>query len=247
MNFAKIIKFDFMNILRNPMLFTMNTIFPLILFGGFGVVTSKNFGGGNVSSYDYYGVTTMIFSAILISMTVTNTFMEETVKRGNIRLVYAPVSKTEIYLSKLIATYIFATISYTIVSLIEQYVFHSNFGGKNIMYILVLINFLSLFGCSLGTLVCCIFKSEERANAIMPIVLLLFVIFGGIFSPVGHYGVILQKIACISPVKWVTECAFRIIYDNDYSIWLSTIAILLFASIICIIICKIIFKPEEYV
>ncbi|MBG9793995.1 ABC transporter permease [Paenibacillus dendritiformis] len=247
MNFLRIIRFDFINIVRSPMLLIMNTVFPIVLFIGFGFVTSSNFGGGQVSSYDYYGVTTIIFSAIMISMTVTNTFMSKEVKKGNIRLAYAPVNKTEIYLSKLIATYIFGSLSYAIIILVEQTVFQINFGGKNMGYILLLINILTFFGCCLGTLVCCLFKSEERANAIMPILALLFVFFGGIFSPVGHYGQFLQQVANFSPVKWVTDSSFQIIYDQDFGIYLPTIAFLLFFSFICIGISQIIFKPEEYV
>lgn len=247
MNFIRIVSFDLMNIVRSPMLLIMNTIFPLVLFIGFGFVTNSNFGGGQVSSYDYYGVTTMIFSAIMISMTVTNTFMSKDVKKGNIRLAYAPVHKAEIYLSKLIATYIFGSISYSLLVLVEQSVFQINFGGKNMGYILLLINILTFFGCCLGTLVCCLFRSEERANAIMPILSLLFVFFGGIFSPVGHYGPFLQKVANFSPVKWVTESSFQIIYDHDFGIYLPTIAFLLLVSFICIGISQIMFKPEEYV
>lgn len=100
MNFIKIIKFDFMNIIKNPMLLIVNTIFPFILIGVMGLVTSGSFGAGNVSSFDYNGITMMIFVAFLIAMTASNTFMEEKVKRGNTRIIYAPVSKVKIYLSK---------------------------------------------------------------------------------------------------------------------------------------------------
>lgn len=247
MNFIRIVKFDFINIIRTPMLLIFNTIFPLILFGGIGFVSNSNFGGGIISSYDFYGVGTMIFIAIFISLTATNTFMEKKVLKGNVRLVYAPVSKMEIYLSKLISTYIFGTISYSIISLIEQYIFNVNFGGNNILYIIFLISLLALFGCALGTMFCCIFKREEGATAITTLITLVFIFFGNIFSLVGHLSEMLQNVACLSPVKWVTECALRIIYNNDFSIYKITIGILLGASVICIIVCQIIFKPEEYV
>lgn len=247
MNFIKIVKFDFMNILRNPTLVIFNTVFPLILIGVMGFVTKGGYGAGDVSSYDYYGVTMMIFTALFISMTASNTFMEEKVKSGNTRIVYAPVSKTEIYLSKLIATYILGTVSYSVLLLVGQYLFHINFGGKNLLSIILLINVFSFFGCCLGTLFCCIFKSEEAANSVMQILLYLFIFLGGLFFPVASLGKVVETISYLSPVKWVTECAFRIIYDNDFSIYIPTIAVVLFASIVCIIICQIIFKPGEYV
>ncbi|MDP4145532.1 MAG: ABC transporter permease [Bacillota bacterium] len=247
MNFFKIIKFDFMNILRNPMLVMFNTIFPLILIGVMGFVTKGGYGAGVVSSYDYYGVTMMIFVALMISMTATNAFMEERVKRGNIRIVFAPVSKTEIYLSKLISTYILGTISYSIILLAGQYLFHINFGGESLPYIMLLINTLSLFGCSLGVLFCCIFKREEAANSTMQIPILLFVFFGGSFFSAASLGKLAEKISYLSPIKWITQSAFQIIYDSNFSIYVPTLALMLLASIICIIICEFIFKPEEYV
>ncbi|MBW9147790.1 ABC transporter permease [Clostridium sp. CM028] len=247
MNFIKIVKFDFMNIIRNPTLLMFNTVFPIIMIAVMGFVTKGNYGAGHVSSYDYYGVTMMIFTALFIAMTASNTFMEERVKEGNTRIVYAPVSKTEIYLSKLIATYILGTVSYSVLLLVGQYIFHINFGGKNILYIMLLINIFSLFGCSVGTMFCCIFKSEEGANSVMQIFLFLFIFLGGLFFSVASLGTIVEKTSYLSPVKWVTECAFKVIYDNDFSIYLPTLLIVLFSSIICIIICQITFKPEEYV
>lgn len=246
MNFIRIARLDFTNILRNPMLMIINTITPLLLVAGFGLVTQNEFGKGSISAYDYYGVTTMIFSAMMICLTVTNTFMEEKVKRGNLRVAYTPISKAGIYLTKLVATYIFGTIVFGAITIIEQYVFHINFGGRNILYILLLINVLVLFGCCLGTMFCSILKSEEMANTIMPLVVIVLVFFSGFFFPIGHFGKTVQEIAHLSPATWATECAFRIIYDNDFDIYPNTIAFLLIASVVCIIISQIAFKPEEY-
>ncbi|MEH6888439.1 ABC transporter permease [Bacillus sp. JJ864] len=247
MNFIKIIKFDFMNILRNPALLITNTIFPFILIGVMGFATKGGYGSGPISSYDYYGVTMMIFTALLIAVTATNTFMEEKVKRGNTRITYAPVSKTEIYLSKLISTYMLGTISYSVILFVGQYLLHINFGQENLLYIMLLMNMLTLFGCSLGTMFCSIFKNEEVANSVMQIPILVFVFFGGSFFPIASLGKIIEKISYISPIKWVTECAFKVIYDHDFSTYIPTLSFLLFASIVCMIVCQITFKPEEYV
>lgn len=247
MNFIKIVKFDFMNILRNPMLVLYNTVFPLMMIGIMGFVTKGSYTAGDIGSYDYYGVTMMIFTTLMIALTASNTFMEEKVKKGNARIVYAPISNLEIYLSKLISTYILGTISYSVILLVGQYLFHINFGGKNLIYIMLLINILCFFGSSLGTMSCCIFKSEEGANSVMNIPILLFVFLGSLFFPVASLGKLMERISYVSPVKWVTECAFQVIYDNDFSIYLLAVIIMLLGSIFCIIVCQITFKPEEYV
>ncbi|WP_406589288.1 ABC transporter permease [Bacillus atrophaeus] len=247
MNFIRILKFDFMNILRTPALLLVNTVFPFILIATMGFVTKSNFGTSSVSSYDYYGVNMTIFAVALIAMTAANTFMEEKVRKGNIRILYAPVSKMDIYLSKLISTYLFGTISYSFILFLAQTLFQLNFGGRNLPYVMLLINIFLLFGCCFGTMFCCICKNEEQANSIMQIPVAFFVFFGGVFFGIHRLGVTVNKISNLSPVKWVSECAFRIFYDNDFSIFLPVLSSLLLASIVCIIVSQIVFKPEEYV
>lgn len=247
MNFIRIVKFDFMNIVKNPMLIIFNTIFPILLIASIGFITSGSYGREYITSYDYYGVTMMIFTALLSSMTATNAFMEEKVKKGNTRIAYAPVNKTEIYLSKLVATYILATVSYSFILFVGQYFFYINFGKDNFFYVLLLINLLSLFGCALGTLFCSIFKSEETANSLMQIPILIFIFLGGAFFPAASLGKVVNIISYASPIKWITECIFKVIYDNNFSLYMPTIVIILTATVVCILMCQVFFKPEEYV
>lgn len=169
MSLLKLITFDFMNILRNPVLVIANTAFPFVLILVMGFVTKSSFGAGGVSSYDYYGVNMMIFTAALIAMTTSNTFMEEKVKKANLRIVYAPVSTTSIYLSKLLSTFIFSVIMYSMNVLIAQTIFHLNFGGQYLTYFMLLLYVFLFFGCCLGTMFCSLFKNEEQANGIMQI------------------------------------------------------------------------------
>lgn len=247
MKFLRIVKFDLMNILKNPALLIVNTILPVILILIMGFITRGGYGTDFMNSYDYYGVTMMILSAMFIAMTATNAFMEESVKRGNTRIVYAPVSKTEIYMSKLVSTFILGAVSFSIIILIGQYIFGINFGRGNIFYIILLINMLSLFGCSLGVMFCCIFKSEEGANAVIQLPIMLFIFFGDSFFSISGLGKIFEEISCISPVKWVTECAFKVIYDGNFSTYLSTMIMLLLGSLLCVAVSQLLFKPEEYV
>ena len=111
MNLLRILRQDLGNIIHNPSLIFSNTILPLILIGVMGFVTKGGFGTEPVSSFDYYGVNMMIFSVSMIAITATNAFMEERVKRGNFRIAYAPVSKQEIYLSKILSSYLLSAIS----------------------------------------------------------------------------------------------------------------------------------------
>lgn len=245
MNFIKIVKFDFMNIVRNPTLLFCNTLLPVVLIWVMGFATKNRFSADPVSSYDYYGINMVILSAALVAMTATNTFMEDTVKKGNVRIIFSPVSKSEIYLSKLLSTYLLSTITYTVVLLFGQYLFRINFGSHKINYIIVLINAFLFFGTCLGILSSCIFKTEEKANAAIQIPIAIFIFFGGVFFGIHRLGPIVNSISMISPVKWVSECAVKIIYDNEFSLFYPVIGGLYTISFIFIIICQFVFKPED--
>ncbi|GGP16937.1 transport permease protein [Oceanobacillus neutriphilus] len=199
-----------------------------------------------MSSYDYYGVSMVILSALLIIMTATNAFMEGRVKQANIRMIYAPIPKFEIYLSKIISTYILGTLAFSSILIIGQYFFYINYGGTNLPYILLIVNMLVLFGSCFGTMMCCLLGDEEKASSISQLPVLLFSAFGGIFFSVYGLGKMVAAISCLSPVRWIMECAFRIIYDNDFALLLPVTFSLLGASIVCIVICQLTFKPEEF-
>ncbi|QTD42079.1 ABC transporter permease [Sporosarcina sp. Te-1] len=246
MRFIKIAVFDFRNIIRNPTLLFSNMVLPLILIGLMGFVTQSFFGSSLMSSYDYYGITMITLSALLIIMTATNAFMEEQVKKANIRMIYAPIAKAEIYLSKILSTFLIGTLSFSFILLIGQYVFQINFGGDHLPYIVILISMLALFGSCFGTMMCCVFGDEEKASSISQLPVLLFSAFGGIFFSTYGLGKTVALLSNLSPVKWIVECAFRIIYDNDLTLLMPVTITLLGASVVCVLVCQLTFKPEEF-
>jgi len=234
MSFVNIVKFDLKNIFKTPMLVIVNTLEPLVLYIILGVIMKNKFSNKIMSSFDFYAVTTLIISATMIVMTTSNIFLDEKVKRGNRRVVYAPISKGQVYLSKLVSTFIFAIILFDILAFIEQYIFKCNFGGKNIIFVI-------------STAGCCILKNEDKVNSIIPLITSVFLFFSGIFVPLGTDSGIMKVFFSLSPVRYVTECSMQIIYDNNFALFYKTIIMLMILSIICILICKFTFKVEEYV
>ncbi|MDL2301575.1 ABC transporter permease [Lachnospiraceae bacterium OttesenSCG-928-D06] len=248
MNFLKIVKHDFINIMHNPALVISNTILPLILIAVLGFVTQNNFGTDPISAYDYQSVNMLILSvALIVAITTSNAFMEEKVMRGNMRIAYAPVSKTEIILSKIVSSYVFVSICYGMLIPFCQYILGLNMGGSNFLWFTLLLNVFSFFECCFGAMFCCIFRSEEQANSIMQIPLFIFIFLGGILVRIHRLGTVVNMISNISPVKWVVGCSYQIIYDNDLHLMLPIIVSLASLSLICLLVCGLRFKPEEYV
>lgn len=247
MNLIKLLRQDTQNIIHNPALVFSNTLLPLVLIGVMGFITKGVFGTTLVSSYDFYGVNMMIFSvALLVAITATNSFMEENVKRGNLRISYSPISKTDIYISKVLSTYLLTTVSYGLLIPFCQYVLHINMGKSHMFSFILLLNVFSFFSCSFGTMFCCIFRSEEQANAIMQIPVLLFSFLGGVFFQVHRFGTAVRGLSSLSPVKWVANCSYHMIYDGDTHLLVPVILTLLALSFLFLCVCQLLFKPEEY-
>lgn len=246
MNLFKISKLDFMNTVKNPILFFYNAIFPLVSIGIMGFITKGSY-GSKVTSYDYYGVTMMLYTVVSIGLTTANTFMEKNIKKGNVRLIYSPTHTSCIFLSKILSTFVMGSIFYSILLILEQKVLNINLGGSNFIYVLVIIIAFTLLMCSFGALMCCIFRSEEAANKFQSPLTLLMAVFGGLFFPVDSLGKTVVKISYLSPFKWINECILRIIYSSDFSLFIPVLFSMIIGSAILMILCKITFRPEAYV
>lgn len=188
----------------------------------------------------------MIFSVGMIAITATNAFMEERIKKGNFRIAYAPIRKSELYLSKILSSYLICAICYDILVPLCQYILHLNMGGENIFYFILLLNILGFCGSCFGIMFCCIFKQEEQANAIMQIPLFIALLLGGVLFQVHRLGDFVNNIAKFSPIKWIADCSYQIIFDNNFQLFIPTCLKVLGLSVIFIFICQLLFKPEEY-
>lgn len=244
--FIKILRQDLSNIFHNPTLIFSNTILPLVLIGVLGFITKSGFGDTPVNSFDYYGINMMIFSVGMIAITATNAFMEERIKKGNFRIAYAPIRKSELYLSKILSSYLICAICYDILVPLCQYILHLNMGGENIFYFILLLNILGFCGSCFGIMFCCIFKQEEQANAIMQIPLFIALLLGGVLFQVHRLGDFVNNIAKFSPIKWIADCSYQIIFDNNFQLFIPTCLKVLGLSVIFIFICQLLFKPEKY-
>ena len=232
MKLLTLMKQDFKNILTNPSVMTFCLVYPTALVLLFGFLFSDMYQSNIVSSYDFYGVT-MIFYLILQSATITPTvFMEERTKKGNLRIAYAPVSRVQIYTSKLITVLSVLTLSFLIHIAILGTTGIVNFGGTNTLVVMGLFFLLLIFMVTLGGAVCTIVKSEDLSNKIIGITVNCFAVISGIFFPVEMLGRFASKMASLTPVKMTLNQIFEIVYDNSF----GNIGIVIGVSIICIII-----------
>ncbi|MHC1685771.1 MAG: ABC transporter permease [Clostridiaceae bacterium] len=247
MNLIKLIKQDIRNLLTNPIVTSYALVYPAVMIVLFGYIFSSLYGGKGVSSYDYYGVTILIY-IILNGCTITpNTFMERRIKSGNIRIAFSPTSKWEIYTSKILSTFLFLGSLFSLNMFVLYKIGLVNYGGVNFIFVVFLMLALLLFTLTLGTFTCVLFKSEEVTNKILSLVCNLLALTSGIFFPVDGLGKWVSKISDFSPVKQVVERGFSIIYDNSFRYYNVTLFSILVITMLLFIAIHNVYKPEDFI
>lgn len=245
--FNTIFKRDITNIVLNPVLLISSSVFPLLLIMVMGYMTSSVYGGGEVTSYDYYGVTILIFVTLNVSMIASNSFMEKSLKTSNLRILYSPVPTFYLYLSKMLATFLYSSVALFLLVGLTHFILGVNFGGKGWVYVVLILIGFTLFSSALGILLCCIFRSEETTNKILSMVNNTLAVAGGLFFQLDGLGRTVELVSYLSPVKWVAEAAFRMIYDQDTGLVWPMLAVCILGTIVFLWGCKLTFKVEDYV
>ena len=247
MGFFVIYKRDVVNIVMNPVLLLTNTLSPILFILIFGYLSNGSYGESGITSYDYYGVTILIYSILNVSMTASNSFMEKRLKNSNLRVMYSPIRVSYLYLSKILATFTFTTVCYLFVMYVAHIGLHVTFGGKNVAYVIIIVLLFNFLSAVIGVLFCCMFKSEEVTNKILSLLNNAFAILGGVFFSLDGLGDTVRTISYISPVKWVVECVMKIIYDQDFGLFFTTGSVLILLTCFGLVGCKFLFKVEDYI
>ncbi|WP_010499252.1 ABC transporter permease [Paenibacillus elgii] len=246
-SFYVILKRDFINLALNPVILLTNTVFPLVLVLVLGYLSNGAYSGEDMNGYDYYGVTIMVYTAVNVSMTAANSFMERTLKSSNLRILYSPIPRAFVYLSKITATVLFCGLSMLITLAVLNWGMDVHLGGADIGYVAVLLLLLMLMSAALGVWLCCLFKSEEASNKLLSMINNVLALLGGLFFQLDGLGETVAKASYFSPVKWVSEAIFRIIYDHDPALFATAAALMLGATALLLLGCKLTFKTEDYV
>ncbi len=245
--FFIILKMDLLNLAKSFVLVQYNTLFPIALILILGFLCQGDYGGGGVTSYDYYGVTMLLFTVLNVSVSAANSFMEKSIRSSNLRIVFSPVRTSFIYISKIVATFLFTSLCYIAVIIFCNLVLGVNFGGTAIGCVILLILLLDLMSAAMGVLFCCLFRSEEGASQLLSMMNNVFGVLGGLFFQIDGFGKTASIISCISPAKWVLEGIMRVIYDNDLSFVLPISLIFLVLTAVFAFGCRLTFRTEDYV
>lgn len=208
-----IIAQDIYNLFTNPMWVFYNVIFSFMLTAALGYLT-KGMYGGSVTSYDYYGIAMTVFAVMNTGTIAANSFMEERIKAGNMRILFSPVNNEWIWISKIIASFIFGVVCHLITIGLLIAGFHLYLGNGEWQWLMFLFLSAEFFAAVLGVFLCCLFKSEHTANQILSLVLQIMALTGGVFVSLEKFGKVFRNLSFVSPMKWIIQSVFFLIYDQ---------------------------------
>jgi len=240
-----IIRRDLLNLLINPALLLYNTLFPFLLIVVLGAINRDLYDSEVITAHDYYTVAILVFMALNISIIATNSFMERSVKRPNLRIGYAPVAEWKLYVSKVLATFLFCMGSILLVSAVVARIYGVGFGGAYFAF-LALLAALAMLASTIGVAFCCLLRDEESANKILALVNLFLALLGGVFFHPRTIGETFAAASAFSPVRWVMQASMRAIHDNDYAMVLPAVVIMLALGGVFLLICRRTFRLEDY-
>lgn len=238
------IKFQLKSICKTPIMFMMYFIYPVILTAIIGYLTRSSF-GGEISSYEYYSIGMMIFIFTSAGLISAYNFLDDKVKQGQVRTMFAPVKKLSVYLSQIISGTIYSSVAILVTMLIFKFLFKVNYNSNEI---LIFISFVILCFMSntLGMFLCTIMKNVGMVNMVFNIVQVVLCVLGGAFFSLEALGGFPAMLSKVSPVKWFMDGLLNSIYDNNNFILFVTIGVNIIAALILIGLTYKTFKFEKY-
>lgn len=245
--FCTLFKQDLFNLVSSKGTMAIFLLFPTTIILLMGFLFDNMYMTSLVSSYDFYGVTMIFFIAMMGATVPANAFLERRIRSGNTRIFYSPVSRVYIYGSKILACWLFMSTALIFNIIIYQTISFVNFGGRNIIYIIFLLIVFVLFLTLLSSAICVSVRSEELTNIILSNSMSVLGFLSGIFFPIASLGVIFEKIAAFSPIKWTIDCVFEVIYDGKcINYWWIILGLLLLSLFFLLIVHKN-YRSEDYI
>lgn len=194
-------------------------------------------------SMDYYGVTMLTLIVMYASMTGLWAIKSEQLQKTGNRMLCSPVNSYEILVGKVLGGILVTIVQFGIVILVSKYILKV-YWGSNIWVILLIILSEAIMAISIGTGIAYLIKNDGAANGLLNTLIPIIVFFGGGYMPLSQMSGDLLKITNISPLKWVNDSIFRVVYDGDYSKVIPAIAINLVVAAVFVVVSAVFTRKE---
>lgn len=238
------IKTQLKALLKNKIMIINFVVYPSVLTFIIGYLAESYFNSG-VSSYEYYSNSMMIFLFMGAGLLAIYNLGDVDVVDGNLRAMYAPVPRIYIYISQVISSTIFSSVSIILNILVFKFLFKVEYAGNEEIIILGFIT-LAFLSNSLGMFLLSLVKEIGICNGIFNLVQVALCTLGGAFISLEGFGGLLSFLSKLSPVKYLIEGILNSIYDNSTALLWMIIGINIILGLGFLIITKKTFKIERY-
>ncbi|MGH4118399.1 SagG family ABC transporter permease subunit [Clostridium sp.] len=193
---------------------------------------------------DYYGIT--MTTLIILYGTLYGAFgitAERTKKTGN-RILISPTKRFQFFIGKNIGTFASLIFQLLIVVIFSGFILGVDFGDSPGVVFLIMASEVFM-AISLGIGAAFIFKSEGVISGVLNAMIPLMIFLGGGYIPLEQFNShILLNIAKVSPVRWVNNTIFKVIYSGDFNDVFTTISINLITAAVFLTVATLMFRKE---
>jgi len=110
----------------------------------------------------------------------------------------------------------------------------------------MLITFV-LFLVTLSSAICVTIRNEVVTNVILSNTMSVIALLSGVMFPIASLGEAVDRISNLSPMRWVLESVFELIYDGYSANYFAIIIGLVLLSAVLVAVVHNRYRPEDYV
>ncbi|KJE32270.1 ABC-2 type transporter family protein [Geobacillus kaustophilus] len=166
----------------------------------------------NPGAMDYYAVAMTTMIALYSALPGISLLRGERTRKTADRLLAAPVRKSEIFIGKLAGSVAANFLCVAVVMLFSQWVLHADWGHHvSLVWLLMLTEVVLAISFGLG--MSYMARTEGAARTIAMVIIQLSSFFGGAYFPIDETA----WYAHLSPLSWMNDTIFKIVYANDLS------------------------------
>jgi ABC-2 type transport system permease protein len=173
---------------------------------------------------DYYAVTMLTFLIIASAFNGMAAIDGERTSNTASRLLCSSVKKHEILIGKILGMVLYTLLQALILIGFSKYVMNAYWGDHMGVILFIVIPAL-VMAVSFGVGLTLLIKNGMLVVQLLQMGMNILVFLGGGFFPIDKLGKVMQWISRVSPVKWINQAIFEVIYSGDFSS--AKIAILL--------------------
>lgn len=195
---------------------------------------------------DFYSVTMLTLILMYAANVSASSINAERRMKTSARMLTTPVKRHQVLIGRILGDVIITSIQAAIVLIVSKYVFKAYWGESGAMLPIIAVIFAEIImTISLGAGLAFSIKNEQLSGGIINTITPFIVFLGGGYIPLDQFNNSFLNTLCkLSPIKWINDAIFEIVYNNNFSLVPKALTIALAISVIFITASAMLFRKE---